>query len=466
MGTSKKKETVEGWIEQFEMVAAIGHWDKPTKLANLTTRLRSQAYTFYRSCTPRVRANYEELVAELKKRFTPVRIQSVQSSQFHDRRQKPQETVDGYAQDLRRLFHRAYPRAQQGAQELEDMGQSVLAYQFVSGLLPQIKMKLAGVEGSFDQLLVKARFQEAKLRDLAGVEAPPATPLQQNAPYRSIDGGNTPPQIARGRPNPQGRCFHCDGAGHFARHCPLRGRAAPIESPGPKQGNLYRNEPRKVATIAVSEEEVAARQKQKQKTVAELRQQLQEAELEESLARVTATMHVLRPEGRRDDLSLGPALTAEVNFEGTPIRAFLDTGSPVTVVSLRFLLQALAKQRPAGQTPAEWQKSVRNRLHPPTIKLNSYGGGELNVIKQLTAVLSRGNRQCRATVLVQKDAPLDFLLGTDLQAKLGFFVLQTETDGTVVDLLQKPSRNEERDTRHTYADVVRARTPSQRGGEM
>ena len=45
------------------------------------------------------------------------------------------------------------------------MGRSVLAYQFVAGLLPNIKLKLAGTEGSMDGLLVKARFQEVKLRD-------------------------------------------------------------------------------------------------------------------------------------------------------------------------------------------------------------------------------------------------------------------------------------------------------------
>ena len=39
----------------------------------------------------------------------PVRISAVQSSLFHDRRQKEREPVDDYAQDLRKLFHKAYP---------------------------------------------------------------------------------------------------------------------------------------------------------------------------------------------------------------------------------------------------------------------------------------------------------------------------------------------------------------------
>ena len=51
------------------------------------------------------------------------------------------------------------------------MGQSILANQFTAGLLPEIKVKLAGCEGTFEHLLSKARFEEAKLRSM-----PEATP--------------------------------------------------------------------------------------------------------------------------------------------------------------------------------------------------------------------------------------------------------------------------------------------------
>ena len=74
--------------------------------------------------------------------------------------------MDVYAQDLRMLFNRAYPLAQQETDEAQAVGRSVLAYQFVSGLRTKIKAKVAGTEGGFEQLLVKARFEEVKLRDL------------------------------------------------------------------------------------------------------------------------------------------------------------------------------------------------------------------------------------------------------------------------------------------------------------
>ena len=67
----------------------------------------------------------------------------MQSSMFHERKQKPDESVDAYAQDCRRLFHLAYgyTKAQQGSQETEVMGRSVLAYQFVAGLLHQTETR-------------------------------------------------------------------------------------------------------------------------------------------------------------------------------------------------------------------------------------------------------------------------------------------------------------------------------------
>ena len=109
----------EEWYEQFELVAAACGWNERLKLANLATRLHGQAYAFYQTCTSQQRSTYSDLVAALKKRFTPVRIQSVQSELFHSRKQQNQEKVDEYAQDLSRLYQKAYPQAQQGTGETE-----------------------------------------------------------------------------------------------------------------------------------------------------------------------------------------------------------------------------------------------------------------------------------------------------------------------------------------------------------
>ena len=64
--------------------------------------------------------------------------------------------------------------------------------------------------------------------------------------------------------------------------------------------------------------------------------------MEESVADVSITMHVLNADHSHES-TLGPTLTVQVNFEGVPVKALVDTGSPVTIVSLDFLLHTLAK---------------------------------------------------------------------------------------------------------------------------
>ena len=167
---SGEGDGVEGsfleWQEQLELVASMCKWSDPMKLINVATRLKGAAYAFYRSCTSTERVSYPLLAEQLSKRFTPVHIPSVQSS--HDRKQGQGETVDSYAQELRSLFRKAYPPAQMGSEKAEAMGHTVLANQFVSGLCPELKSKLAGQEGSFDELLARAHFEEAKQRDVCG----------------------------------------------------------------------------------------------------------------------------------------------------------------------------------------------------------------------------------------------------------------------------------------------------------
>jgi len=197
---------------------------------NLVTRVRGQAYAFYRSCTALQRASYQALVAELTTRFTPVRLQAVQSSFFHERKQKPKELVDDYAQELRRLFLKAFPSAQKGTAETESMGKSVLAYQFVAGLHSDLKMKVAGTEGSFDELLGKARLHDAKLRDLAG-ETQKAI---QKKPNESEPRGNEIPPGDRHKGKQSGsiRCFSSGSTGHIARQCHWRGSRSSEEARG------------------------------------------------------------------------------------------------------------------------------------------------------------------------------------------------------------------------------------------
>lgn len=165
-GEQKDGETFSDWVEHFEAVAQLVRWDDHYKLVYLTTALRGTAKAFFRACSPTQKNSYHSLVSELKKHFTPVQLTAIQTQLFHDRKQGATESVDEFAQDLRKLYSRAYAGITRGTQEAERIGQTVLASQFVAGLQPHLQSKVVGMEGDMDKLVLKARFEEAKSREL------------------------------------------------------------------------------------------------------------------------------------------------------------------------------------------------------------------------------------------------------------------------------------------------------------
>ena len=92
-----------------------------TELVNLVTRLRGEACAFFKSYSVQEYSSYEEMAAAINKRFTPVQVQAVLSSLFHERKQG-EESVDSFAQALKVLFHKAYPNTQRGSREYGKAG--------------------------------------------------------------------------------------------------------------------------------------------------------------------------------------------------------------------------------------------------------------------------------------------------------------------------------------------------------
>lgn len=275
------------------MVATLAGWNDQAKLANLVTRLKGSAYAFYRTCSAEQRNNFDLLVQELSKRFVPVRIQAIQSSLFHERKQKKGESVDDYAQALRRLYQKAYSRAQHGSEEARAMGKSVLAYQFASGLLPEIKVKVAGTEGDLDVLLTKARFEEAKWKEFHTQNI-----LKIQKGGVTTDAGRqktTTPRATSGKgsqsltPSPfkadQVKCRKCGYFGHFQRNCPyVTPKNEEAHGGGKKStGQLAAVTNQNKSTTSNVSSGVSNR-------VEQLRQQLMEAEREAAITKVSATI--------------------------------------------------------------------------------------------------------------------------------------------------------------------------------
>jgi len=319
--------------------------------------------------------------------------------------------VDQYAQELRKLFYRAYPRTNQATEEAEGFGRSVLAYQFVAGLKRNLQSKLAGVEGDLEQLLLKAHFEEAKVRDLSSQSDQHlrSGTNPQGGSRRSTSAGQLG-KITSGRSNPRdgtGRCFTCHGTGHYARNCPYKGRSAPTESQGRSSRQGRNNDCRKQSTATTANlqgENVSDSTQQAKDKVTKLREELRAAELEVSLVENAVTTNVLHGSqgtvsSTTEDhdpktLSQGPIIETEIYLEGHPAVALIDTGSPISIVSIDFLLQTLNQSRPKGTSKEDWMSSVRDRLKPRSMTVRNFGGGEVNVICQCTVNLIWGPHNC------------------------------------------------------------------------
>ena len=62
--------------------------------------------------------------------------------------------------------------------------------------------------------------------------------------------------------------------------------------------------------------------------------------VDEAISDVLVTMHGIS--GGSGQQQLGPTIWTEVWFEGSPVKALVDSGFPATIVGLKFALKVLA----------------------------------------------------------------------------------------------------------------------------
>ena len=177
------------------------------------------------------------------------------------------------------------------------------------------------------------------------------------------------------------------------------------------------------------------RTNERRQCIEELRRELRDAELAEDVDKATPAAHNVSPTPGSRECTLGPSVIMQLGVNGVLTDALVDTGSPATIVSLKFILQVLADSKDGQQTAEEWRKKTMERFSAPAVTLTSCGGERLNIVAHIPVVLSQGEQNVDAVVLVQKDARHSLLLGTDLQARLGFSLF-SETNGRKVDLLR------------------------------
>ena len=88
---------------------------------------------------------------------------------------------------------------------------------------------------------------------------------------------------------------------------------------------------------------------------------------------------------------------------------------------------------------------MQRQLEPPTMVLKSYCASKLNLVAQVKLQIATvSGHKVEAMVQVQEDAPVDLLLGTDLQPLLGFSLTVNVPGDNSRDLLRDSEREETR----------------------
>ena len=120
--------------------------------------------------------------------------------------------------------------------------------------------------------------------------------------------------------------------------------------------------------------------------------------VEEAVSQVMTRMHGIKTSQTTENVPLGPIPTSEIKLDGTLTMALLDTGSPVSIVSLDFFVKTAAANQAQNQSPEEWGEAVRKRIRPAMMSLRSYRGGELAIEDQTVYHLSKERVSIKTTL--------------------------------------------------------------------
>ena len=109
VSTFSGKEEWQTWISQFQAIARRYQWTEEEMLDQLLPRLEGAAAEFvFSQLPPAILDSYEDLVGELNSRFRVVETARSFAAKFSRRMQKPEESIEEYAADLKRLYDKAH----------------------------------------------------------------------------------------------------------------------------------------------------------------------------------------------------------------------------------------------------------------------------------------------------------------------------------------------------------------------
>ena len=115
------KESWLVWYNRFQDVSERRRWNDARKLDEILPKLQGVAGEFvFAQLSKSTRSSYKSLMKELDNRFRVIENPRAFRVQFSHRDQKPTETVEEYAAELKRLYDKAHPDRDHGVRR-EDL---------------------------------------------------------------------------------------------------------------------------------------------------------------------------------------------------------------------------------------------------------------------------------------------------------------------------------------------------------
>ena len=442
-------EDFDHWLKSFEERAKVAKWTNEQKLYQFKAHLKKTALQMFRLLPEDEKFSYDKAVHALKKRFKPTDIEELRGIEFNQKMQQ-EESIEQLGIELQNLGRKAFPRMK------EEEFDRLLKGRFFQALSSRWQRKLAAPKPgeTFSELYDRARTLEKQhIKQISATAAlrgdnnsskqqqGRARPSSNNQRNQRSQNNSTPANTGqvtkvvrfsdtlpgaqhRNQPSAHPRgCYVCGGP-HRARECPSRG--ARLEAPGRTRNNPSRTAQltsMPTTTPSVSIEQVHSprfTEEQLVQMLSQCRLQKEEALLEAHTESQCNTIRAHSP--TTESNAVGPVLLLNLQIEGLPVEAMVDTGSQSTIIS-RNTLHKVKDQllRQGKEVP---------KLRLPSVKL--YGKdcdndrNELNITSEVTLTLEVDGRSVKAPVFVQPNSEQPCLLGMNIAPELGLKFLDTQ----------------------------------------